>query len=153
MPALSRAARLEASAGDPSPLLSGTDRPIGGETNAFDLPLGGSVSFPFNLPTRVSEARIVFDSDLARHNESKYNIRSNYAIKYEPQKVPGTLVRDFRVEALGADGAWETVARVTDSHRRLVRVPVDRDALAVRLVPERLWGDGAICRLFAFDVR
>ncbi len=153
IPALSRAARLEASAGDPSPLLSGTDRPIGGETNAFDLPLGGSVAFSFGTPSHVSEARIVFDSNLARHNESKYNIRSNYAIKYEPQKVPDTLVRDFRIETQDASGAWSVLAHVTDNHRRLVRIPVGCAVRAVRLVPERLWGDRPFCRLFAFDCR
>ena len=153
VPALSRAARLTASAGDPEPLRSGVDRPIGGETNAFDLPLGGEVAYSFDAPTEVAEARFVFDSDLARLRESKYNIRSNYAIQYEPQRVPDTLVRDFRVETQGADGAWTLLSRVTDNHRRLVRVTVGRAGTAVRVVPERLWGGGTLCRLFAFDVR
>ena len=105
------------------------------------------------LLKRLELSGIVFDSDLARHNESKYNIRSNYAIKYEPQKVPGTLVRDFRIETRDASGAWSTLAHVTDNHRRLVRVPVGRAVRAVRLVPEQLWGDRPFCRLFAFDCR
>ena len=153
IPALARAARLVASAGDPAPLRNGVDRPVGDETNAFDLPLGGSVAYLFDAPADVAEARFVFDSDLARLRESKYNIRSNYAIKYERLKVPDTLVRDFRVETQGDDGAWTPLARVTDNHRRLVRVPVGRAVCGVRLVPERLWGDGPLCRLFAFDVR
>ena len=153
VPALSRAARLTASAGDPEPLRSGVDRPIGGETNAFDLPLGGEVAYSFDAPTEVAEARFVFDSDLARLREAKYNIRSNYAIQYEPQRVPDTLVRDFRVETQGADGAWTLLSRVTDNHRRLVRVTVGRAVTAVRVVPERLWGGGTLCRLFASDVR
>ena len=153
IPALARNARLTASSGDPEPLRSGLDRPLAGDTNAFDLPLGGSVAYAFDAPTPVAEARFVFDSDLNRLNESKCNIRSNYAIKYERLKVPDTLVRDFRVETQAADGAWSTLAHVTDNHRRLVRIPVGTTVRAVRLVPERLWGDGPFCRLFAFDCR
>ena len=121
--------------------------------HALDLPLGSDVAYAFDAPTEVAEARFVFDSDLARLRESKYNIRSNYAIKYERLKVPDTLVRDFRVETQDASGAWSTFAHVTDNHRRLVRIPVGRAVRAVRLVPERLWGDKPFCRLFAFDCR
>ena len=67
--------------------------------------------------------------------------------------MPDTLVRDFRVETRDASGAWTPLARVTDNHRRLVRLPVGRAVTAVRLIPERLWGGGGACRLFAFDVR
>lgn len=153
IPALARKARLAASAGDPEPLRNGIDRPVGDIDNALDLPLGGEVAYLFDMPTEVAEARFIFDSDLARLRESKYNIRSNYAIKYERQKVPDTLVRDFRVETQDASGAWSVVAHVTDNHRRLVRVPVGAQVSAVRLVPERLWGDGSVCRIFAFDCR
>ncbi len=153
VPALSRSTRLEATVGDPEPLRSGIDRPIGEESNAFDLPLGGSVAYLFDEPTPVVTARFVFDSDLARLRESKINIRPNYAISFEQLKMPGTLVRDFRVETQGNDGAWTVLAHVTDSHRRLVRIPVGAAVRGVRLVPERLWGDGSTCRIFAFDVR
>ena len=153
IPALARKARLTASAGDPEPLRNGIDRPIGDDDNAFDLPLGGEVAYSFDAPTEVAEARFVFDSDLARLRESKYNIRSNYAIKYERQKVPDTLVRDFRVETQDTSGAWSVLAHVTDNHRRLVRVPVGAQVSALRLVPERLWGDKPTCRVFAFDLR
>ena len=149
---LSRRGRLVASEGDPSNLLNGIDRPVGDAGNDFVVPLGGFVAYEFDAPETVADVRLVFDSDTSRWDASKYNIRSNYAIKYKRQQLPETLVRDFRVEVRDAAGAWRTVARVTDNRRRMVKIAVGAEATAVRVVPETTWG-AAGCRLFAFDAR
>lgn len=153
IPALSRAAVLSASAGDPRALLSGIDRPVDGVAGDFVLPVGGWVGYAFEKPARVAEARLVFDSDLLRWRESKYNIRSNYAINYKRLEMPASLVRDFRVEGRLPDGSWTTVAKIADNHRRMLKVKVGMELAALRVVPEKMWGGGDTCRFFAFDVR
>ncbi|MBI2301436.1 MAG: hypothetical protein HYU66_21230 [Armatimonadetes bacterium] len=62
------------------------------------------------------------------------------------------MTRAFRLEALGVDGGWCLVAGVEENHQRLVRVDVDVEAVAVRLVVGATWG-AETAHVFAFDVR
>ncbi len=157
IPALSKAARLSASDGDPSALLNGTDRPVGDAVNGAEIPLGGWVEYAFAKPEKVGEARIVFDSDLNRTGEHghHYNLMHEFAFEIKPLAMPATLVRAFSIYVRddSAEGGWRKVAHVDDNRRRMVKVAVGAETMAVRLVPESLWGEGAACRMFAFDVR
>jgi hypothetical protein len=157
VPELTRGARLAAGHGDPEPLRNGVDRPVGEDDNGWTGPLGAPVDILFDRALPVREVRLVFDSDLNRvdpyHPERKaLNMRHCYARDADPWRMPGTLVRGFRIEALGADGAWSTAFREENNYARLVRVPLAMEAQAVRFVPESTWGADA-AHLFAFDVR
>ncbi len=149
-PALTRQARLSASAGDPEPLRNGIDRALGQVDNGWRGALGTSwVEYAFDKACRVREARLTFDSDL---NHRHLNMPCRIDLNPEARGVPATMVRSFRVEVRTAEGAWRPVARVTNNYQRLVRVPVDVETSAVRFVPEATWGAGE-AHLFAFDVR
>lgn len=148
VPELARAARLTASEGDPEPLRNGVDRPVGEVDNGWSGSLGAWVEYAFDTPQQVSECRFVFDSNL---NRKRLNMVSCYPRDLEPHRVPETLVRAFRIEALGENGEWAPVARVENNHQRLVRVPLDVRASAVRFVPEATWGAEGV-HLFAWDV-
>ena len=65
--------------------------------------------------------------------------------------VPQTLVRAFRLQALDVHGHWRTVADVTDNYQRLVWLPVEVAASAVRLVLDETWG-APLAHVFAWDV-
>ncbi len=148
IPEVSRSAQLFASEGDAEPLRSGIDRPVDGEANAWSGALGSHVEYRFDAPKQLSEARITFDSDL---NRERLCMRVNYPLEGEDQSTPQALVKDFRIEALRGE-EWAEVARVEGNHQRLVRVLLDGEAQAVRLVPENTWG-AERARIFAFDVR
>jgi hypothetical protein len=62
-----------------------------------------------------------------------------------------TLVKAFRLLARAADGSWTEAARITDSHQRLVRVPLAVETDAVRLVIDETWG-AERTRIFGFEV-
>ncbi len=149
VPALSRAARLTASEGNPEPLRNGLDRPIGGADNGWSGALGSWVQYSFAAPQPVRSLRWVFDSDLNRHGR---NAVSNYPLNMEPQRVPGTMIRRFRVEALDETGTWRVIARCENNYQRLVRLQTDVVARAVRFIPEATWGSPQ-AHLFAWDVR
>jgi hypothetical protein len=154
VPAAALEARLEGDVtGDIEDLRSGIDRPVGDADNGVYVAPDGSVANKLGKPARVESARIVLDSDLARLDASKHNIRSNYAIAYDALRMPAPLVRDLRLESRGADGAWRLVARITDNRRRLVRIPVGAETTGLRLVPGRTWGGTGPCHVFAFDFR
>jgi hypothetical protein len=147
VPELARRATLSASAGDPEPLRNGLDRPIDGADNGWSAPLGEHVTYTFDQPQHLRTLRIVFDSAL---NRPEKNEHANRPLDWEPVGVPETLVRAFRVEAVGPDGTWQVIFREGNNYQRLVRVDLDLEARAVRLVPETTWGSEQ-AHLFAWD--
>ncbi len=149
VPELTVRATLTASEGDPEPLRNGLDRPIAGMDNGWAGGLGSWVQYTFVQPETVRLLRFVFDSDL---NRTGHNSVSNYPLDLEPRRVPATMTRAFRVEALISAGRWETVVRMDNNYHRLVRLPVDITTRAVRFVPEATWGNER-AHLFAWDVR
>ena len=165
IPELSANATLTASEGDPEPLRNGLDRPTREspdapwKTNNWSCVPGGFVQYTFSQPTKLSLARVVFDSDLNRKSASdvrfdkilEKNCLCNYALHREPRHTPETLVRAFHFEAL-VDGTWRDCARVDKNFQRLVKVPLDLTTTAIRLVPDTTWG-AARCNVFAFDVQ
>lgn len=157
--ALSRAARLAAQIGDPELLRSGMDRPCNGDENCLRLPKGGWVEYELQGEKKLSEIRVVFDSDL---NRTQYNGDCNtverldmpchYALHVEPLKVPSSLVKSFRVLARNGGADWHEVYRNDNNYQRLVNVSLPISASALRLVPEETWGDEE-ARIYAWDVR
>lgn len=165
IPELSANAVLTASEGDPEPLRNGFDRPTRAsqdspwQPNDWACQPGGFVQYTFDKPVALSRARIVFDSNLNRKGLGETNLRfsaeknclSNYPLHNIPRHTPETLVRAFRLEAL-VDGRWQTCAQEDENFQRLVKIPLEVTASAIRLVPLSTWGDSR-CNLFAFDVQ
>jgi len=146
---LSTAADLSASGGDPEPLRSGIDRPIGEEENAWRGAVGSWAEYRFAGTSKVSEARFVFESDL---DPKPRATRCNYPLDAAPMRVHPGMTKDFRIEAQGADGDWRSVAEVKSNYQRLVRVPLDVETAALRFVPEATWGADTV-RVYSWDVR
>jgi len=158
VPELSRTAKLSASEGDVEALRNGMDRPTAAADNGWTASLGTPVEYRFDAETAVRLARITFDSDLERKDPSRKggeeklrNMRYYFGKDDAPFTPPKTLVRNFRVEGLRADGTWETLAARQDNFQRLVRVRLGGAYRGVRLVPETTWG-AETAHVFAFDV-
>ena len=66
--------------------------------------------------------------------------------------LPKTLVSDIRVDVLTENGEWETIAKVTDNRRRIVYLDINKTASAVRVIPEKSYGNNEI-KIFTLDVR
>ncbi|NUQ00420.1 MAG: FAD-dependent oxidoreductase [Armatimonadetes bacterium] len=159
VPTVSQKAALTASAGDPEPLRDGVDRPRSEAEHAWSGQPGDWVEYRFAAPTVLSEARLVFDSDLNRRGKNMPccfakdpNWHSIPCAASLLQGAPESMTRAFRLEAQQADGAWVTAAAVVDNHQRLVQCRLEGEVTAVRLVVEATWG-AERARLFAFDLR
>ncbi len=148
VPPLSAGARLTAAAGDPEPLRNGVDRPVGDAFNGWKGACGQWVEYRFAKPAALTEARLVFDSDL---NRQRKNMIAFYPREMPAFAVPPVMVKAFRLEA-EVNGAWKTVARVDHNYQRLARVSISEIASAVRFIPEATWGAPEVT-VFAFDVR
>ena len=115
------------------------------------------MEYSWDGPRCLVEARFTFDSDLDRvFRQGERNPQQNMHSCYRPGdrflRVPDAMVRALRLEAQRADGAWEVVAQVADTHQRLVRLPLQVETRAIRFIPEATWG-AAQAHVFAWDVR
>lgn len=147
VPALTRSARLEASHGDPAALRDGLDRRCRGEDHAWTCPPGGSATYRLPAPAAIGRVRLVGDSQLHRGKR----MPCSWPLAGHREALPAPLPRDFRIQALDADGSWRDVATVTGNRRRLVTIPLAVTTAGIRLVVDRAWGGGD-ARLFAFEI-
>ena len=133
----------------------GVDREVGDSPAPASIPIGTALECRLPSPVSVSRIRLVFDSDIDRLGSHKLSIASNYPLEQWQLRMPETLVRDFRLDFRRAGSEeWIRLASVTENRRRLVAIPCPGEPVeAFRLVPERLWGDGVDCRMFAFDFK
>ncbi|XHR30493.1 MAG: FAD-dependent oxidoreductase [Chthoniobacteraceae bacterium] len=127
-------------------LLDGLDRDRPGEVHAWSAPSGANAAFHWQQRVQLGGVRLVFDSDL---NFTK-RMPCSYPRPKEETEMPRPLVKAFRLETLGDDGAWRTVYRQDRNHQRLAVIPLAVKTRGLRLIPEETWG-GADARVFAFE--
>lgn len=145
---LSQQAQLSSSAGDAETLRNGIDRTVLDEDNGWTGAPGDSITYTFAQVSTVSGARITGDSLLHDHG---LNLPYVISLQQPTAAVPPTLLKAFRLEACDASGQWHEVHRETNNYLRLIRVPLDIKATAIRLIPEATWGAAEV-HLFAFEV-
>lgn len=129
-----------------SVLIDGVDRDRTDESHAWVGIVGQGIEYRWSQPVRVGAARLVFDSNLS--NDKR--MPCSYPQNGNRCALPGSLVKEFRIEALDEGGRWHTVHSECENSQRLVRVPLDVETSALRLVPEATWGDVAV-RIFGFE--
>jgi len=129
-------------------LLDGFDRDRPGEPHAWEGKAGDAIEFAWAEPTRVGMLRCTFDSNL--NNDKRMPCR--YPVKADRCAMPNELVKAYRVEARDtAEGAWRTVHRESENLHRVVRVRVEAEVFAVRLVVESTWGQTGTVRVFSVE--
>jgi hypothetical protein len=149
IPALSRAAQLSASKGDPGPLRDGYDRPVGDIDHGWEGLAGDWVQYTYSKEEHISELRFVFDSDLNRPGET---MAFHYPLNMPVAGVPQSMVRAFSVLALDPQDRWVPVLDEENNYQRLRRYKIDIQTKALRFMPEQTWGAG-VFHLFAWDAR
>ncbi len=147
IPAVTRAARLEATGGDPEPLRSGIDRVIGADDNGWWGAPNESVTYTFASPLAVSRVRLVFDSD----QSDPKRMPCWYPKTGTNVEMPPMLPRAYAIEVQDPAGRWQRLHQVENNCLRLARLPVQAEARAVRFVPLEAWG-GAQAHLMGFEV-
>ena len=165
---LSKKAKLAADYGDCSVLHNGIERRIWGTDNGYYGKTNKAITYTFGKPTKISQVRLVFDSDLNREytagNPDGLNTSTVLFFPLSHDRTtfgfPPTLVKSYRIEAQ-TGGEWKTVFETKDNHQRLVRHDLDLTADAVRFIPlsthksEEKGNDygSSTAHLFAFEVR
>lgn len=137
-------------------LTDGVNRDREGEEHGFSWPLGETLTLSWDTPEPVDSLRLVMDSDLDRYFDAQGRegrpMLHNRPRNAPEGRVPATLLRAYRVEAVTEDGETVCLCQEEENHQRLRRIPVGRRVRALRLIPLATWG-AEKCRLFALDVR
>ena len=120
-----------------------------GDENLWIGKEGDTVAYTFAKGEDVREIRLVFDNDM---NRKYHNMPCNYPFEEKRFKLPKTLIREYRLEALCENGERHSL-HVTDSHQRFCRHKVDWHGVReVRFIPLATHGAEEF-RLFEFEVK
>ena len=149
MPDLTKKAALASDAEDIENLRNGIDRPVGNQDNGVYFSKGECATYMFSQPKDISLLRFVFDSGL---NRKIKNMPCNYPLRETRWHTPESLVKDFGVEYSGDGANFEVLVNVTGNTQRLVKLPVNVRARALRFVPLNTWG-AEQPHVFAWDAR
>ncbi|MBQ8648557.1 MAG: FAD-dependent oxidoreductase [Clostridia bacterium] len=123
---------------------NGIDR---GEENCWIGNEGDTIEYRFNKDTKISELRLVFDSDL---NRNYHNMPCNYPLQQTRFKIPDTLIKEYRIEGIDESGKIYTL-KVNNNHQRFVRHHIDWNVKSIRLVPISSYGCNNF-HLFSFEI-
>lgn len=120
-----------------------------------ESPLGESVGYTFDSPVSIKAVHLVFDSDLNRETlpgdrcEKYHSTRANVMLDSPVMHMPTTLVKEFTLKAVLADGS-EKIIEVTNNRKRAYNLDVNADVTSVTLIPHATWGDKC-ARIISFD--
>ncbi len=123
---------------------NGIDR---GDENCWKGKAGETIVYTFPKQTKVSQIRLVFDSNLNRNYK---NMPCNYPLEEKVVKLPETLIKEYRVEGISEDGKIQSLT-VDNNHQRFVKHKVDWDVKEVRFIPLSTHGSETL-NLFDFEI-
>lgn len=119
--------------------------------------LNDKITYTFNDPHYVETAHIVFDSDLDRltipgdDSERYHSMRCNIFKDSPKMHLPKTLVKDYMIEYVLADGTVKNI-EVKNNIKRMNEVVIDSLVKSISLIPVTLWGEQEKVHIFSFDL-
>ena len=118
-----------------------------GEENLWQGEAGSCITYSFEADTKITQLRLVFDSDL---NRNYRNMPCNYPLEEKLIKLPETLIKAYRIEGIQENGQ-KVFLEVNNSHQRFVKHTVDWQVKEIRFVPIATHGCETF-RLFGFEI-
>lgn len=118
-----------------------------GEENLWIGRKGDVIEYNFNSDTKISQIRLVFDSDL---NRDYFNMPCNYPLVETKFKLPKTLIKEYKLQGISDSGDIKEIC-INDNHQRFVRHTVDWNVKTIRFVPISTYGCEEL-RLFEFEI-
>ena len=135
----------------PATLIDGCDR---GEGSCWQGKPGEALEITFAKDEKISEIRIILDSDLDRKTVGaqgclpEKTTLANYPLDQPTVHIPQTLVKDLTVETM--DG--KVLAQYQNNYQRLLVIPTDASCRGIRIIPHTTHG-AEIVRIFSVNVK
>jgi hypothetical protein len=127
-------------------LRHGIDRVIGEQDNGWLASPNEYAAYTFASPVHLSSVRLTFDSDQA---DTK-RMPCWYPKEGTTVEMPAMLPRSFAIDVQSSDGLWQRAHLVENNYQRLVRLPLNLEAKALRFVSLDSWG-GEQAHIMAFE--
>ncbi len=105
------------------------------------------IEYTFDSDTKISEIRLVFDSDL---NRKYHNMPCNIPLVQTKFKLPKTLIREYKIEGISENGNVSEFY-INDNHLRFVKHSVNWNVKTIRFVPLSTYGCEEF-RVFDFEI-
>lgn len=123
---------------------NGKDR---GDENIWSGKNGDTIEYVFENDTKISEIRLVFDSDL---NRDYHNMPCNFPLIQDKFNLPETIIKEYIIEGTNENGESFRI-HITDNHQRFVKHTVDWDVKNIKFIPVATFGC-EIFRLYSFEI-
>ena len=124
---------------------NGIDR---GEENCWIGNVGDVIEYRLDRDTDIRSIRLIFDNNM---NRKYHNMPCNYPLVQKKFKLPDTLIREYRIEGVDAEGHIHEI-HITDNHQRFVKHKVAWKVHTIRFVPLATHGCPQF-RLFDFEIQ
>lgn len=145
--ALTMAASLSASRGNPDPVRDGIARQVGDDPHAWVARPGEWIAYAFGDAKPIGEVSLQLDTAMDELNALTYQCGD------KPLKAPANVTpRAFRIEGLSG-GTWSPIAAVEENYQRHIRVPVNQSLEGVRYVLNSTWCECDGSRVYGFSVK
>ncbi|MBQ3151785.1 MAG: FAD-dependent oxidoreductase [Clostridia bacterium] len=118
-----------------------------GEDNCVKLSEGDEIVYTFDKDVKISEIRLVFDSDL---NRKYQNMPCNFPLEQPRYKLPETLAESYKIIAKNKNGDIKAI-EINSNHQRFVRHFVDWEVYEIRFMPQKTHGCEHF-RIFGFEI-
>lgn len=118
-----------------------------GEQNCFHAVKGDSITYTFDKDTKISEIRLVFDSNL---NRKYQNMPCNYPLVQSKYKLPETLIKEYRITGISECGEVKTLT-AGNNHQRFVKHAVDWCVKEISFTPISTHGCDTF-NIFGFEI-
>lgn len=122
---------------------NGCDR---GEENLWTGKENDFLEYSFSEPVKISNIRLVFDSDL---NRDYQNMPCSFPLVEKRFVLPKTLIKKYRI--IGYNAGKEQSFEIDNNHQRFVKHSVDWTVDSIRFVPLETNGSPDF-RVFGFEV-
>ncbi|MBO5726178.1 MAG: FAD-dependent oxidoreductase, partial [Clostridia bacterium] len=106
------------------------------EENCWVGKSGDVIEYNLASDTKISEIRLVFDSDF---NRNYHNMPCHYPLVQPNFKLPKTLINEYKIEGVSENGDV-TEIYINDKHQRFVKHNVDWCVKKVRFIPLSTFG-------------
>lgn len=153
---LTKEAALTATEGDAEALRNGKNRVLKDVDYGWCGKINDEITYTFEKEENVQEAVLIFDSEFTRNGSWKehhpLNMPNFYPLEGGHYHVPDCMVKGFELKGK-KDGEWYTIQKIPENYQRFVKIPIHEKLQAVKLIPQKNWGEQEKVHIFAFEVR
>ena len=134
----------------PEGLRMGQNRITAEADEAWYAKKGDSVEYTWSMPVKLSESRLIFDSDF-----SDFQPKNIVALRFKDQpklEMPACLVKKYRLEYCDGNGNYQTLGEFTNDYKRLVFNDLNIECTKLRFTLLETFGDEEV-KIFAWTVK